>query len=276
MGLQPNATDMQGRVAVVTGASGGLGQAIVEALLDRGASVALLDRSLDTLRDQVARLTADGRPAIALGCDIASEPEVAAAVASVLAQWGRCDILVNNAGIQEKAQPLEDMPAEVWDRTHGVNLRGAFLCSKHFGGAMLKARAGVIVNIGSISATVPNLSAAYSVSKAGIVALTRHIAVEWGPRNIRAVTVSPGMIQTPLSEAFYADPVTRDTRVAAVATRRIGVPADIANTVAFVASDAAGYLTGQEIVVDGGFLQTSLVRMQPQADQRQAGQYGPD
>jgi NAD(P)-dependent dehydrogenase (short-subunit alcohol dehydrogenase family) len=258
------------RVAVVTGAVGGLGKAIVDRLVELGARVALLDLP--------AALTASSNggvlPArcVAIGCDIGDESSVAAAAAKVTNEMGPCDILVNNAGILAPHCALQDLTLAVWERSMTVNLRGPFLCSREFGKQMLARGRGSIVNIASIAGWKPNSSPSYSVSKAGVLALTRHTAVEWGPRGVRSNSVSPGFIQTALSAAHYTSTEQTQARIAVVPLRRLGIAADVANAVAYLASDAAAFVNGQDLIVDGGFLETPLMHAQPKADQY--GGYG--
>ena len=257
---------LDGCVAVVTGAAGGIGSAIVERLAELGASVALLD-----LPHAVAALekVAQGLPtrSIVAACDIADAESVAAAAASVLRGLGACSVLVNNAGVLGAHASLEGLSLESWDRMMAINLRGPFLCTQAFGAQMLKRGGGSIVNIGSIAAAKPNASPAYSVGKAGVLALTRHTAVEWGPRGVRTNAVSPGFIQTPLSAMHYQSAESLQWRTGLVPVRRLGTPSDIADAVAYLASDAASFINGQDLVVDGGFLETTLMHAQPKADQ---------
>lgn len=245
---------LAGRTAVVTGAGGGLGGAIVAQLAAMGARVLSLD-----LRAPVAD-TAAGHHALA--CDIGREDDVAEAAHQWDAVAGRCDILVNNAAVMPPPMPLADMVDADWDRVFAVNLKGAYFCAKHFGAAMRRAGRGSIVNLASIAASVPNAIGAYGPSKAAVLALTRQMAVEWGPLGLRANAVSPGLVRTPMSEPFYAQPANLAAREAVVASRRIGVPEDIASVVGFLASDASAYVNGQEITVDGGFMATPLMNIQ--------------
>ena len=257
---------LDGLVAVVTGAAGGIGGAIVDRLAELGASVALVDleRTLPELTRRASGALTRCIPAV---CDVGDEASIRAAASAVGEQLGGCDILVNNAGILAPPSSMEDLTTQWWNRTMGVNLRGPFLCTRIFGAFMLQKRKGSIVNIGSIAAFSPNASAPYSVSKAGLLALTRHTAVEWGPRGIRANSVSPGFIRTLLSESQYAGTDLLQIRTNMVPVRRLGSNTDIANAVAYLASDASDFVNGQDLVVDGGFLQTTLMHAQPRADQ---------
>lgn len=258
---------LDGRVAVVTGAAGALGGAMAERLAALGAAIVLLDLKAEALASLAVHLEKGGANVLPLACNLTQEAEIASAAATVKAKLGRCDIVVNNAAVMPRGVPLEDLDASVWDQLMSVNVRAPFLCAKHFGADMLQRRAGSIVNIASIAATLPNTTVPYGPSKAALLALTRQIAVEWGPRGVRCNAVSPGLVRTPMSEASYADPEIHAMRQGMVASRRIGKPADIAQVVAYLASDAAAYVNGQEIVVDGGFIHTSLMRIQPKSEQ---------
>jgi NAD(P)-dependent dehydrogenase (short-subunit alcohol dehydrogenase family) len=244
---------LEGRVAVVTGAGGGLGGAMTARLAGMGAQVVAVD----------LKAPQGAHAALSLACDITDEGAIEGMADAVKQRFGRCDILVNNAGIMAPVIPLEDLPAETWDQVMGVNLRGAFLCAKHLVRMMLARRAGAIVNLASVGARVPNDIGAYGPSKAGVLGLTHQMAVEWGPRGVRANSVSPGMIRTPMSEHFYRNEKLHQGRIKVVPTGRIGVPDDIADAVAFLVSDAASYMNGQDIIVDGGFMRTALMNVQP-------------
>lgn len=245
---------LAGRVAVVTGAAGGIGSAIAQRLAGLGAALALVDLK------EPAR-TGEAGSCIAIACDISVEADVASAADRVRDSLGPCDILVNNAAILPAGTRLEDVSLDAWDRAITVNLRGTFLCTKHFGAQMLGRGRGSVVNLTSLTAAAPNAAGAYGPSKGAILSLTRQTAAEWGPRGVRANAVTPGFILTPMSKPFYDDPHVRENRTAAIALRRIGTPEEIADVVAFLASDASAYVTGQEIVVDGGFTVSTVLNV---------------
>jgi len=204
---------LQGRVAVVTGASGGLGLAICQHLRSIGAQVVQVDVSYPAAVSE-----ADGL--LTVHCDIADPASIAAMADATRSRFGRCDVLVNNAAISSSPVGLEDLPIEVWDRVFRVNLRGALLCAQALVPMMFDRQAGSIVNVASIAAQVPTRVGAYGPTKAALRALTHQMAVEWGPRGIRANSVSPGMIRTPLSEVHYRNEDTLKNRTSS--SSRIG------------------------------------------------------
>lgn len=244
--------DLADRVAVVTGAGGGIGRATAVALAAAGCRVGLLDRAADTLAATRAEIEASGGTVAALACDIADPDSVADAARRSHDALGPCDILVNNAGMLQPGK-LEDLPVAEWNRLLAVNLTGYFVASQEFGRQM-HGSGGVLVHVASIAATHPTgFGGAYSVAKAGVVMLSRQLAMEWAPYGIRSNCVSPGMIQTPLSQAFYEQPGATERRAATIPSARIGQPGDIADAVLFLASPRSGYVNGDEIVVDGAF-----------------------
>lgn len=263
-------TRLDGRVAVVTGAAGGIARAIVERLLRLGADLVLLDINDAGMTALVQRLPATHHRILALHCDVSDAREVAGVAERVEREFGRCDFLVNNAGVLPGASSIEQQSLQAWDDSMAVNVRGVFLCTQQFGRLMLRRRSGGIVNIASIGAQSPNASPPYAAAKAAVVAFTRQTAVEWGPKGVRANAVSPGFVRTPLSEHMYATTNMAEVRSAMVPVRRLGLPEDIAHVVAFLLSDAAAYVNGQDIQVDGGFLQTSLMHAQS-PEQRYGG-----
>lgn len=242
---------LAGKVAVVTGASGGLGLAISQHLRALGAAVVQADISYPA-----TPVEADGM--LAVHCDIADAGSVAAMAELTRSRFGRCDVLVNNAAISGAPVGLEALPLALWDRIFNVNLRGALLCAQALVPMMFARQSGSIVNVASIAAQAPTRVGAYGPTKAALQALTRQMAVEWGPRGLRANSVSPGMIRTPLSEVHYREPAALQARTSRIPARRLGLPADIASAVSFLASDASTYINGQDLVVDGGFLKAGL------------------
>jgi len=246
---------LDGKVAVITGAGRGIGEATAHVLAGLGSKIVVLDIDMTTAETVAASLTDNGADTMALECDVADEAAVIAAAAAVVERFGTVDILVNNAGVISWT-PLEKLPSEEWDRVCNVNLRGVFLCTKYFGLPMLEQRSGSIINISSVAGTVPEPNAgAYAATKAGIICLGRQVAVEWGSRGVRCNTVSPGIIQTPMSAAFLEDPDALAQRMDMVASRRIGTPAELGQTVAFLASDTSSFVNGQNLEVDGGMMQ---------------------
>ena len=250
---------LDGRVAVVTGAAGGLGVAIARHLSSLGATLVLMDRtreSMTTLTQEI--LGAGGQQPLALACDLADEDAIRSAADEVSKQFGRVDVLAANAGILPAATDLESLSTEMWEQTMQINLRAPFHCAKYFGASMLSAGSGSIVFTGSVAAHSPNTTASYGPSKAGLLGLARQIAVEWGPRGVRGNSVSPGIVRTPLSEHFFADPVLTARRMATIPLGRPALPLDIAAVVGFLAGDGSAYVNGQEIVVDGAMLMSTL------------------
>lgn len=243
---------LAGRICVITGGGGGIGRAAGVGFAEQGCAVALLDRDLATAEASAALARAHGVTAIALACDITDQSAIAAVAAQVAAELGPVDILYNNAGAI-RADPLATISLADWQGLMNINLNGALLCSQIFGAVMLERGRGAIVHTASIAGQTPQpWSGAYSASKAGVRMLSRQLAQEWGPRGVRSNTVSPGLVRTPMSEAFYQQPGVAERRAAIVPTRRVATPEDIANAALFLASDRASYINGADILVDGG------------------------
>lgn len=238
-------TRFAGRRVAVTGAAGGIGQAIVERLLAEGAEVYGLDRrGVDTL------------PAGAVGIemDLGSPESVAYVVARLYADDDRPVDLVNSAGIVEDNVPAETMPIEQFDAVLGVNLRGVFITCQAFGRELLARGGGAIVNIASMSGNAvvnyPQSQSAYNTSKAAVTALTKSLSVEWSPRGVRLNALSPGYVDTPLNH-LKAD--MHDTWKRDIVIDRFATPQEVAGAVAFLLSDDAAYFIGSELLMDGGF-----------------------
>lgn len=249
---------LRNRVCVVTGAAGGIGAEIARQLLSAGARVALLDLDAHAVE---AVLTGSGCPAeqiIGVQVDVTDVASVAKAAQTVQSRWGGCDVLVNNAAALY-ADAMMDIAVDKWNRLLSVNLTGYLVMAQALGRQMMARGGGSMVHIASIAGTVPQpWSGAYSVSKAGVKMLSQQLAMELGEHRIRSNVVSPAMIRTPMSEGIYRDPAVLRQREAMVPAGRISTPADIAEAVLFLASDRASYISGQEILVDGGLTQTWL------------------
>jgi NAD(P)-dependent dehydrogenase (short-subunit alcohol dehydrogenase family) len=249
---------LSGRVCVVTGAGGGIGRAIAINLARAGARLALLDLDEATLGETCSAIGDVGGNALAIVCDMARAEDIEAAATRSREGLGICAALVNTAALL-RSGPLETLRLEEWNLLLSVNLTGYFLASQAFGRQMRARGGGSIVHIASIAAShAQGNSGAYSVSKAGIVMLSRQLATEWGPLGIRSNVVSPGMILTPLSESFYDTPGVTERRSEAIPAGRIGMPQDIADTVLFLLSDRATYITGDELTVDGGYVRNLM------------------
>lgn len=249
---------LEGKVAAITGAASGVGKAIAEELASAGAKVVLLDVNQNNLDAVSEEFRERGEESIAVHCDVATDNSVKSAVEATLAACGGVDILVNNAGILRPGE-LESVSIADWNAMMNINVTGYLRCAQAFGKPMLAGGKGSAVHIASIAASQPQgASGAYSPGKAAVCMLSRQLAFEWGGKGIRSNVVSPGLVRTPLSEAFYKTPGVLEARSAAMPLRRIAKTKDIAEAVAFFASDRASYITGQEIVVDGGFAQTLM------------------
>jgi 3-oxoacyl-[acyl-carrier protein] reductase len=238
---------LRGKVALVTGAAQGIGLAIAHTLASCGASVVLAD--VDAAVVEEAAKTVEGR-ALGLVMNVARGNEVTAGIERVMAEFGRLDVLVNNAGITRDGLLIR-MKEEDWDRVIEVNLKGTFHCSKAALGVMIKQRSGRIISIASIVGVMGNSGQAnYAASKAAILGFTKSVAREYANRGVTANAVAPGFIKTAMTERLPADVQTR--LLDQIPLGRLGTPDDIAQAVAFLASDAAAYITGQVIHVNGG------------------------
>ena len=244
---------LSGRIAVVTGAGGGIGRAVAVSLARAGARVAAIDRDERGLEVTRAELRELGCEPVIARCDTSSAESVAAASETIGKSLGSCSVLVNTAAVLRPGA-LENLSLAEWNAVLSVNLTGYFLCARIFGRQMRALGRGSLIHVASIAGShAQGQSGAYSVSKAGVIMLSRQLASEWGPHGIRSNVVSPGMVITPMSQAFYDTPGVTARRAAVVPARRIGVPQDIADAILYLASDRSGYVNGDEITVDGGY-----------------------
>lgn len=246
-----------GRVAVVTGAASGFGQATAIAFAREGAGVVIVDKDQEKAEVVASEIKGQGGDVLVVPTDIVEENEVRAMVEDVTRRWGRLDILVNNAGIYYQADVV-DTPSDVWNDILAVNLSGAFLCTKYAVPVMIRGGGGVVVNVASEAALVGiKGQVAYNVSKGGMVALTRSCAVDLAERGIRVNCVCPGTSETPLVRAAVnraPDPAAARRALEEIRPlNRLGTPEEIAAAVLFLASSEAGYATGAILSVDGGY-----------------------
>jgi len=254
----PDWLGLSGRVCVVTGGGGGIGRAVASSLARAGGRVAAIDRDERGLEAARAELRELGDGHVVTRCDTTSAESVAAAAATIGQSLGPCGVLVNTAAVLRPGG-LDTLPLEEWNAVLSINLTGYFLCAQIFGRQMRELRRGSLIHIASIAGShAQGRSGAYSVSKAGVVMLSRQLASEWGPQGIRSNVVSPGMVITPMSQAFYDTPGVTERRAAVTPARRVGMPQDIAEAVLFLASDRSSYVNGDEITVDGGFVRTLM------------------
>jgi 2-hydroxycyclohexanecarboxyl-CoA dehydrogenase len=240
---------LKGKVAIVTGAGSGIGQAIAVRLARDEAAIAVLDLNGDGAAETAKMITDAGGTALPLVVDCASEAAIKAAAARIRAEWGPITILVNNAGIATFV-PYMEITEEVWDRTIAINLKGPHLCCREVIPDMLAAGWGRIINITSSSVQSGSFAQAHYVSsKGGLLGLTKALALEYAPTGITVNMVPPGFIDTPM---LRASPVDVDAFAATLPMKRVGKPEDIAAACAYLASEEASYVTGQTISTNGG------------------------
>jgi NAD(P)-dependent dehydrogenase (short-subunit alcohol dehydrogenase family) len=246
--------DLAGRVAIVTGGSRGLGLEMAEGLAEAGAALMLCARREEWLTPAITDLRARGFKVDGMTCDVANPAEVQAVVDQTIKVYGRLDILVNNAGVTWAA-PAEDMPFEKWQKVIDTNLTGAFLFSQAAAREMLTVGYGRIINVASIAGMIASVNgphyAAYAASKAGLMGLTRELAASWGRQGIRVNAIAPGYFHSRLADGAIAqvEPELKATSPLG----RVGAEGELKGVVVFLAADASNYITGQSLVVDGGW-----------------------
>ena len=241
---------LEGKKAIVTGAAQGIGQAIAECFAKAGADVAVVDREAARCADTLQLVERQQSRGLALSADVAQWEDVKRMVDHVVKEWGRVDVLVNNAGITRDGLIVR-MKEEDWNAVLQVNLTGTFYCTKAMLGPMAKQRYGRIINMASVVGAIGNAGQAnYAASKAGVIGFTKSVAREYASRNITVNAVAPGFIDTAMTRALNQE--VKDTLLQQIPLGRLGQPGEVAEAVRFLASDAAGYITGQVFHVNGG------------------------
>jgi NAD(P)-dependent dehydrogenase (short-subunit alcohol dehydrogenase family) len=252
---------LQDRVAIVTGGATGIGSACCLALATEGADVVVVDVQGEAAAEVESKIVALGRSALVQACDVNDPDQVAAMVRAVVDRFGRVDVLVNGA-IRRAGGPLEALSLESWDSLMNVGLRGYFVVGQAVGREMIARRSGVIINLASTGGHTPYPGAgAYSPCKAAVIMLAKCFAVEWARYGVRACSISPGMVRTPMTDHIYQDPEQLLGRSAAAPLGRIGTAEDVARVAVFLASDDAGYITGEDVLVDGGFVYSKFIHV---------------
>jgi len=245
--------DLKGKVAVVTGSSRGIGRSIAECMAKAGARVVVSSRKLEACEKVVEAIRAAGGEAVAVACNVSDKAQLQGLVDTAVQTWGRLDILVCNAAVNPYFGPMQTMPEESYDKIMSCNVKANFLLCNMAAPRMAEAGGGSILIVSSIGGNQGSGTlGVYGISKAADFALTRNLAIEHGPKGIRANCIAPGLIKTDFSRALWQNEQLLKNVEEGTPVRRIGVPDDIGGVAVFLSSRAAAYITGQTLVVDGG------------------------
>lgn len=248
-----NKFDLSGKVALVVGGHGGLGKAIALGMADAGADVVIASRNLEALKTAAAEIAAKGKKSLAVGVDVVDETQVNQLVESILKVFPRIDILVNAAGLAIR-KPADSFPIDEWQKVMDINTRGTFLCCQAVGRVMLKQKSGKIINVSSVRGHygLPSGYAAYCPSKGAVDTLTRTLACEWAKSNVLVNAIAPTIVETDLTKDALANPAYAKQMIDRIPMGRWALPEDIVGPTIFFASDAANFVTGQILYIDGG------------------------
>jgi dehydrogenase/reductase SDR family member 4 len=250
---QESSFRLDGKVALVTGSSRGIGRAIAEQMARTGARVVISSRKLDACEAVRDQLRAEGHEAIAIACNVSRREELASLVSRTLEEWGRIDVVVANAATNPHYGPLASISEDSWNKILSTNLSSTLWLANLVSPGMAERGSGALILLSSVSALSGTaVIGAYAVSKAAELQLVRNLAMEWGRKGIRVNALAPGVIQTEFARALWDNPQARKRIESLNCVGRLGVPADVAGAALFLASDASSFITGQTLVIDGG------------------------
>ena len=243
---------LKGKVALITGASRGIGQAVAIGLAQAGADIAIASRKLPDLEKVAEQVRKTGRKCLPVAAHVARVEEINNLVGQVMAEYGKIDILVNNAATNPTMASAMDVDERAWDSIMNLNLRGLFFLSQAVARLMKEKGGGKIINISSIAGISPDLLPVYSISKAGVIMATKVMAQQWAQYNIRANAVAPGLTKTRFSEALWKNPDILKLAMGKTPMARVADPEEMVGAILYLAADASSYVTGQVIAIDGG------------------------
>ncbi|MSO91089.1 MAG: SDR family oxidoreductase [Acetobacteraceae bacterium] len=254
--------DLTGKIAVITGSSKGIGRAIAERMAEHGAKVVVSSRKADMCEEVAAGIRAKGGEAIVIPCHVGQKDQLQSLVDKTIAHWGGIDILVGNAGVNPHFGPTLTISDDAWDRIMATNIRSNMWLTNMVAPQMAARGGGSIIIISSIGGLRGSAHlGAYAVSKAADMQLARNLCVEWGPKNIRANAIAPGIIRTDFARALWENPVIYEKRTRDTPLQRIGTPDEVAGAAVFLAGPAGNFISGQTIVIDGGTTAGSVIQL---------------